>query len=54
MCYRVPKKQKPNTITSGKCNNCVWASLANSLLKYLRDFESVKSEKFKFELDKFL
>ena len=28
--------------------------LYNSLLKYLRDIESVKTEKFKFELDKFL
>ena len=29
-------------------------SLYNSLPKYLRDIESVKTEKFKFELDKFL
>ena len=28
--------------------------LYNSLPKYLRDIESVKTEKFKFELDKFL
>ena len=28
--------------------------LCNSLPKYLRDIESVKIEKFKFELDKFL
>ena len=28
--------------------------LYNSLPKYLRDFESVKTENFKFELDKFL
>ena len=28
--------------------------LCNSLPKYLRDIESVKTEKFKFELDKFL
>ena len=28
--------------------------LYNSLPKYLRDIESVKIEKFKFELDKFL
>ena len=28
--------------------------LYNSLTKYLRDIESVKTEKFKFELDKFL
>ena len=28
--------------------------LYNSLPKYLRDIETVKTEKFKFELDKFL
>ena len=28
--------------------------LCNSLPKYLRDIESVKTKKFKFELDKFL
>ena len=28
--------------------------LYNSLAKYLRDIESVKTEKFKFELEKFL
>ena len=28
--------------------------LNNSLPKYLRDIESVKTEKFKFELDRFL
>ena len=28
--------------------------MCNSLLKYLRDIESVKTEKLKFELDKFL
>ena len=28
--------------------------LYNSLPKYLRDIESVQTEKFKFELDKFL
>ena len=28
--------------------------LYNSLLKYLRDIESIKTEKLKFELDKFL
>ena len=30
------------------------ARLCNSLPKYLRDIESVKTEKFKYELDKFL
>ena len=31
-----------------------WTRLYNSLPKYLRDIESVKTEKFKFEFDKFL
>ena len=44
-----------NRIPSIKCNNCIWASFVyNSLPKHLRDIESVKTEKFKFELDKFL
>ena len=50
----VSNKQKPSTIPSRKCNNCIWRCLYNSLPKYLRDIESVKTEKFKFELDKFL
>ena len=37
-------------IPSRECNNCIWASVA----KILRDIESVKTGKFKFELDKFL
>ena len=32
---------------------CDIARLCNSLPKYLRDIESVNTEKFKFELDKF-
>ena len=31
-----------------------WPRLYNSLPKYLRDIESVKTVKFKFEFDKFL
>ena len=31
-----------------------WASVVNLLPKYLRDIKSVKTEKFKFKLDKFL
>ena len=27
VCYRVPNKQKPNTIPSRKCSNRVWALL---------------------------
>ena len=38
-----------------KCNKCVLASLAQfAAYKYLRDIESVKTEKLKFELDKVL
>ena len=37
-----------------KCNNCVWASIVQLIAKYIRDNESVKTEHFKFELDKFL
>ena len=54
MRYSVSNKQKPRTIPIRKCNNYIWALLYNSLPKYLRDIESVKTEKFKFELDKFL
>ena len=49
--YPVPNKQKPSTIPSRECNNCIWVSVVQL---YLRDIESVKAEKFKFELDKFL
>ena len=52
--YSVSNKQKPSTIPSRECNNCIWPRLYNSLPKYLRDIESVKIEKFIFELDKFL
>ena len=41
-------------ITARKCNNVFGPRLYNSLPKYLRDIESVKTEKFKFEIDKFL
>ena len=27
MCYSASNQQKPSTITSRKCNNCVWASV---------------------------
>ena len=33
--YSVSNKQKPSTIPSRKCNNCIWAPLYNSLSKYL-------------------
>ena len=47
-------QQKPSTIPSRECYNCIWALVAQLVPKYLRDIESVKTEKFKFELDKFL
>ena len=50
--YSVSNKQKPSTIPSRKCNNCIWASVVQLGEKNLRDIESVKIEKFKFELDK--
>ena len=52
--YSVSNKQKLSTIPSRKCNNLFGPRLYNSLPKYLRDIESVKTENFKFELDKFL
>ena len=52
--YSVSNKHKPSTIPSRECNNCFGPRLYNSLPEYLRDIESVKSEKFKFELDKFI
>ena len=52
--YSVSNKQKPSTIPSRQCNNCIWASVVQLAAKYLPDIESVKTEKFKFELDKFL
>ena len=54
MRYSVSNKQKPSTIPSRECNNCIWAWLYNSLEKSLRDIESVKTEKFKFKPDKLL
>ena len=54
MRYSVSNNQKPSTIPSRECNNCIWASVVQLVAKYLRDIDSVKIEKFKFELDKFL
>ena len=53
MRYRVPPEQKPNTIPSRNAINLFWHRLYNSISKYQRD-ECVKTEKSKFELDKFL
>ena len=56
VCYSVSNKQKPSTIPSRKCLNLtVFRPRSyNSLPKYLRDIESVRTKKFKFGLDKFL
>ena len=48
VCYQVP--QSP----SRKCHNCVWASVVQLVAINLREIESVKTEKFKFELGKYL
>ena len=52
--YSVSNNQKSSTIPSRKCNNVVGPLLYNSLPKYLRNIKSVQTEKFKFELNKFL
>ena len=52
--YSVSNKQKPTTILQENAITVFVPRLYNSLPKYLRDIESVKTEKFKFELDKFL
>ena len=46
-----PTKQKPSTILSRNVITVFVPRLYNSLQKYLRDIESVKTEKFKFELN---
>ena len=48
--YSISNKQKPKT----NAITVFGPQLSNSLPKYLRDIPSVKIEKFKFELDKFL
>ena len=55
-CYYVSNKQNPCTILSRKFNAVILFGprLHTSLPKYLRDIESLKTEKLKFELDKFL
>ena len=53
--YRVPNKQKPSLQSIPENAITVfWPRLCNSLPIYLRYIESVKTEKIKFELDKFL
>ena len=52
--YSVSNKQKLSTNPSRKCNNCIWASLVQLIAKISEKHRNVKTEKFKFELDKFL
>ena len=52
--YSVSNKQNPAQSLQENAMTVFWPRLYNSLPKYLRDIDSVKTEKFKFELDKFL
>ena len=54
MRYSVSNKQKPSTTLQENAITVFGPLLYNSLKIFLRDMESVKTEKFKFELDKFL
>ena len=49
-----PTNRKTAQSLQGNAITVFGPRLYNSLPKYLTDFESVKTEKFKFELDKFL
>ena len=51
---RYPTNRNPAQSLQENAITVFGPRLYNLLLKYLRDIESVKSEKFKFELDKFL
>ena len=50
----VSNKQKPSTIPSRECNNCIWATVVQLVAKISERHRKCKTEKFKFELDKFL
>ena len=54
MCYSVPDNRNPVQSLQENAITVFGPRLCNSLPKYLRDNESVKPEKFKLELDKFL
>ena len=54
VCYSVSNKQKPSTIPSIKYNNSIWALVVQLVAKISKDIVSVQTEKFKFELNKFL
>ena len=49
-----PTNRNPSQALQENAITVFGPRLYNSLPKYLRDIESVKTEKFKFELDKFL
>ena len=49
-----PPNRNPAQSLQENAITVFWPRLYNSLPKYLRDIESVKTEKFKFELNKFL
>ena len=54
MHYSVSNKQKLSKSLQENAITVFGPRLYNSLPKYLSDIESIKTEKFKFELDKFL
>ena len=49
-----PTNRNPAQSLQETAMTLFWPLLYNSLPKYLRDIKSIKTEKFKFELDKFL
>ena len=54
-CFiQYPKNRNPAQSLQENAITAFGPRLYNSLPKYLRDIKSVKTEKFKFELDKFL
>ena len=53
-CVIYPTNRNPAQSLQENAITVFWPPLYNSLPKYLRDIESVKTEIFKFELGKFL
>ena len=54
MCHRVHTNRNPAQSLHKNATTVFGPRLYNSFPKYLRDIENAKTEKFKFELDKFL
>ena len=52
--YSVSNKQKPSTIPSRECSNYIWGSVVPLVAKISDWHRKRYTEKFKFELDKFL